>query len=360
MGFIGSILSLLSGNGGSGNVHLSEQLLFDKVIGFRGVCDGAGASTLIQNIAAQLSYETRYKICVLDTNMLYPCQATLLGAVDMNNDILDFDRGMDLGKIVWATNYPHVYTVGFRNRTIIDLVAVTENMEACDKLIFELKSMYDIILVDLSHEPSNFATAAAIKCNKIFVVSDTSMKNTGNLVNSMNYLLTLGVSLSKCKNIILNKTTHLNSGIKEVTDSLGLQIFVEIPFSKLIYQQGISGKPFYGMPTHDKDITMAHLALQAICNDILEITPNNDKNIKKDNKKKGKKGIHEQSASIVEEQAEDGVHNEQIDFDDDVQTSAVIDQPQPQSSVELLEKNVNNSDTDGSDEDFEPEFTEGV
>lgn len=286
MGIFSDLLSLLSG--GKGEVEVSEQLLFDKVIGFKGITDGCGASTLVQNVAAALSDATKYKICVVDTNMIYPCQHALLGGVEVHDDILDFARGKNFGEIVSATTINNVYTVGFLDRTIIDLVAVTEDAGTFDKLLEELKIFYDIILIDLSHEPSNFAVQAAIKCNKIFMVCDTSAKAISNIVKAYNYLTTLGVSLTKCKRIILNKAINVSSGVNSIFEQLKLEKFGEIPFSDVIYKQGVSGKPFYNIASMDAGVTQAHILLDKLVKDIVEESPKNDKKLKKVKKTEAK------------------------------------------------------------------------
>ena len=283
MGIFSELLALLSG--GKGEVAVSEQLLFDKVIGFKGITDGCGASTMVQNVAAALGDYTKYKICVVDTNMLYPCQHELLGSSDDTPDILDFARGKNFGEIVNNTGLNNVYTVGFKDRTVVDLVAVTEDTKTFDRLLDELKIFYDIILIDLSHEPSNFATQAAIKCNKIFMICDTSMKATSNIVKAYNYMTTLGVSLTKCKRIILNKTINVSSGVNSIFEELKLEKFGEIPFSDVIYKQGVSGRPFYGVSTRDAGVTQAHLVLDKLVKDIIEESPKNSKNVRKSKEK---------------------------------------------------------------------------
>ena len=55
---------------GETTMKVSEQLLFDKVIGFRSVVQGTGASTFLQNVAVALSENTNYNICVIDLNFL--------------------------------------------------------------------------------------------------------------------------------------------------------------------------------------------------------------------------------------------------------------------------------------------------
>ena len=67
---------------GNNDLKVSEQLLFDKVIGFKSVVPGCGASTILQNVAIALSETTKFNICVLDTNFLYPIQYPLLTTSD--------------------------------------------------------------------------------------------------------------------------------------------------------------------------------------------------------------------------------------------------------------------------------------
>lgn len=281
MGFFSGLLSLLSG----GTAYkLSDQLLFDKVIGFRGIVEGVGCSTLVQNVAVALADTTRYKIAVIDTNMLYPCMADMLkvddNARDDNKDIYDFNSGTAIGKIAKDTNYNNVTLFRFYKRGIIDMVSLADDISLSDKLLNELKQFYDIILIDLSHEPTQFATEAAVKCNKIFLVADTSIKCSANILYSLNYMTTLGVSLTKCKKVILNKTTNVNAGVKGVLSDMGISVIGEIPFSQLIYNSGVTGKPFYGLATRDSVITDAHVVIQTLIDDITEKTPLNEKYIK--------------------------------------------------------------------------------
>ena len=151
----------------------------------------------------------------------------------------------------------------------------------------------DLRTEHLSHETSNFAVEAAIKCNKIFMVCDESLKCTSNLVRSYNYITTLGVALTKCKRIILNKTTAMHTGIRATIANLKLEVFGEVPFSEVIYNQGVSGKPFYGLPSRDGTITEAHLLLDKLVDDIIDETAGNSN----DDKDKSKKSRRKSSTS---------------------------------------------------------------
>ena len=123
MGLLSKVLSTISGNN---DLKISEQLLFDKVIGFKSIVPGCGASTILQNVAIALSESTKFNICVLDTNFLFPIQYPLLCAKDMNSkekepDILDFAG--DMSKIVRNTSYPNIYIAQLENRTVVDMLS---------------------------------------------------------------------------------------------------------------------------------------------------------------------------------------------------------------------------------------------
>ena len=68
MGFA-EVLGLFSGNEADAQ---HEKLLFNSVIGFRGIVDGVGTSTILASLAIALSERTNKRICVVDTNILYP------------------------------------------------------------------------------------------------------------------------------------------------------------------------------------------------------------------------------------------------------------------------------------------------
>ena len=72
---LGDVLKATSGTisaeGGDFNV------IFNKIVGFRGVRDGLGTSLFVSNLALALA-NRGLKICVVDTAMLYPVQDTYL------------------------------------------------------------------------------------------------------------------------------------------------------------------------------------------------------------------------------------------------------------------------------------------
>lgn len=276
MGFLSQLLSTVSGNN---NMKISEQLLFDKVIGFKSIVPGCGASTILQNVAIGLSEHTRYNICVLDTNFMYPIQYPLLATTELKGkevDLLDFAG--DVSKISRSTNYTNVYVVQLENRSIIDMLSGKDTEDNVVKLVASLKSYFDVILVDLSSELTNTAIHSAIKCNKIFLVSDTSFKSLYYVKKSLNNMVTLGIPLAKCNNVILNKDLpNVVLGADTALKEAGLNIIGTIPLSMDVAISCASGKKIYGAISKDTGISAFNVVVDNILKEIAENNPLNAK-----------------------------------------------------------------------------------
>lgn len=273
MGFLAKILSNLSGTTG---LKVSEQLLYDKVIGFKGVVNGCGNSTLVQNVAIALSNSTNYSICVVDANYIAPTMYPMLvnSPDSKRKDFLDYDG--DLTELVINTNFRNVYLLSMYNRGILDMLSAKDSEITAEKLIGALKSYYDIVLIDLSNEPTNISTHMAIKCNKIYNIADQSLKSIYNLRKSLNTMSTLAVPVAKSNKIILNKMVpDVLSNTSKVVEESGLKIIGQIPLSLSIAKQGVSGQPIWTSKTTDPDILVYSDVVNKILQDIVQVTPLN-------------------------------------------------------------------------------------
>lgn len=278
MGLLSKVLSTISGNN---DMKVSEQLLFDKVIGFKSVVPGCGASTILQNVAIALSESTKFNICVLDTNFMYPIQYPLLTVNDSVNkgkekepDILDFAG--DMSQIVRNTAYPNIYIAQLENRTVIDMLSGKDTESGITKLIANLKTYFDIILVDLSYELTNISIHSAIKCNKIFHVADTSLKCLYYIKKSVNTMVTLGVPLAKCNKVIVNKMLdNVDLGVESTLKEAGMDIVGGIPLSMDIAIFCASGQRIYGGMSKDKGVTEFNKLINKVLENIVEKNPLN-------------------------------------------------------------------------------------
>lgn len=271
MGILNRLLGALSGGTGT---RVSDQLLMDKVIGFKGVVPGVGASTILQSVASALSETTSYAICVVDTNFVFPTQASLLGVKDedMKSDLLDFVG--DVSIVTAPTNMKGVRLASLNNRTIVEGMSPRDTKETITDLIEKLKMFFDIILIDLSHEWTNIATYAAIKCNKIYMVADPSLKTMYNMQKSFNLMATLAVPAGKTERVILNKVLpDIVSSASRVFNDAGFTVIGEIPLSPEIAKFGVSGKPAWGGRSTVRELNQFSSVINMVVAEINTRTP---------------------------------------------------------------------------------------
>ena len=291
-------------------MKISEQLLFDKVIGFRSIVPGCGASTILQNVAIALSESTKFNICVLDTNFLYPIQYPLLTSSDMKQkekepDVLDFAG--DMSQIVRNTSYPNIYIAQLEKRTVVDMLSGKDTESNITKLIANLKTYFDIILIDLSHELTNVNIHSAIKCNKIFHVADTSLKCLYYIKKSINTMVTLGVPLAKCNKVIVNKMLdNVDLAVGSTLKDAGLEVIGGIPLSMDIAIFCASGSRIYGGMSRDKGVSEFNKVINKILENIVEKNPLNSSymNVAKElarMESEKKKNEHKDEEVIVED-----------------------------------------------------------
>lgn len=323
MSVLSKFLGILSGGN---TLKVSEQLLFDKVIGFKGVVPGVGTSTIVQNVAIAISENTNSTVCVLDMNCLYPTQYAMLVKTDdilyskeVKKDIYEFTG--DVSDIVRSTMYRNVYTVGFSDRTIVDMLSAKDDSNAFNQLLGALKSFFDIILVDLSYELTSMNTQAAVKCNKIFYVADQSLKCSVNIQKSLNTAATLAVPLAKANNVILNKVVpDLKTDTLGLLHSLDLNVVGQIHYSLDLLKAGVYGKGIYTKSKTNNGYEEFNGVVDDIIGLILNKTPltkelfspNNESNINNDdiNTK-----IKEDDTKYTDE---DELYNESVSLNKDV------------------------------------------
>lgn len=282
MSLMGRVLNTLSGGT---QEKLSEQLLFDKVIGFRGVRTGVGCSTLVMNLACGLIDATKYTVCVVDTNLLYPSQEFMLSAADSEEqfDILDF-TGENIADLAYKTKYTNVYLVSFRNRLIADLLSSKDCQATMDKLMETLKQFFDIILVDLSHEPSWATTVAALKCNRIYSIVTPDVLCLSILQKSINSLASTGIPTYKLRKVILNKNiAEVNTNVYKTLKDLEFEVIGDIPFSVDIAKYNLIGDRIWGALSNRPAVTKFNQVVDRLMDDICQSNELNAKNIKSKN-----------------------------------------------------------------------------
>lgn len=259
---IEKILSAFSGTRGIEDI---ESILYNKIIGFKGCAGGEGVSTIVQNVAIALAVQTKLSICVVDTNIMYPMQYTLLGGVGEDLDIFDYTENVK--DIIKKTKYSKIDLVHVRDTRHIPTLLGSGDTEMRTRKLYEgLKEYYDIILVDLSKELTHLAVYSGILCNQLYLVTDSTYRNTYHLDKTINTLKGLGVATGKIQGVVVNKGVEIETGVGKLLEKQGLPIICSILYSSSIAEKGVVGKAIYG----DKEEKEFVLGITAIVQKIMD------------------------------------------------------------------------------------------
>lgn len=267
--------TLIKTTSGGDNTYQSMQLLYDKVVGIRGIVNGVGASTIVYNLAAALADSTTYHICVLDTHILYPTLRGLL--VAQTPPAKDwFDYSDNISDIVCSTKFKNVKYIGFYHRNLVDLLSTRDCRAVIDNLLPVLKEIFDVILIDLSDENSVIGINAAIQCNKIYTVVSPEPACMYGFKTSINTAVTTAVPVYKLRNVIFNKSVGtLDTPMLNMLKENHFNVMCTLPLSNEILKYNLLGNSFWGAVTRNSEITAANNALAVILKDVLEVNEKN-------------------------------------------------------------------------------------
>lgn len=267
MGLLSKLLGTISGGG---SLKVSEQLIFDKVIGFRGVVPGVGTSSIVQNVAISMSENHNLSVAVVDTSYLYPIQYPMLvtDAEGKRKDYLDYIG--QLQDVATVTSHKNVTLFALSNRGVSDMLSSKDNEVVLNEFIKGLKTYFDIVLIDLSHEMTNINTYASVKCNKIFNIVDQSLKGVYHFQKSLNTMATLAVPLGKANRVVLNKVVpDIVTNTKGVISDARMKLIGEIPLSAEIAKRGVTGKKLYDNANDNSAVRVFSKVIDSIVEEIL-------------------------------------------------------------------------------------------
>lgn len=270
MGFLNEALKLASGES-STERRMSDHLLFDKMIGFRGIIGGVGVSTLVQNVAIAIANRKHYTVCVVDTNFMYPSQYALLTSVRPNSHIHDLlDYTGSLKEVLVKSKYRNIYVAGMHNRFITDMLnPQKDNSTHMVGFLNALKDYFDVVLIDIGQEQTRFMIESAIQCNRIYTVLTPGVGCLTSIQKSINTMSTLALPFYKCRRCIVNKDLpDVNSGVKDTVKAFKFTLIGSIPVSNDIAVAGVTGVNLWGAVTDSEDVTIFNKTVDALVQDI--------------------------------------------------------------------------------------------
>lgn len=272
---ISSILGVLSGDV---SVQSQEVLLFNKVIGFRGIVEGVGCSSIVAAVANAFSDRTKLRVCVIDTSVLYPSQYALL-CDPFNSDaramLKDwFSQDVSINERIIDTKLRGISLVGCFNRRMTDAFSSADTMKLVEDTFALLKQLFDVILVDLSHEWSQVAMCSARQCNKIFTIVDPSARCVNNMMQSLNNLAICAVPFHKYCTAVINKySINAVAGLNAVLGAAKLNVVAQIPFSEKLWELNTLCRTGWGHASTDYGVGKFNEVVDQIMCSIVNETP---------------------------------------------------------------------------------------
>lgn len=276
---LGDVLKATSGTSGAG-VGDDFRIIFNKVIGFRGVRDGLGTSLFVSNLAVALASQGM-KICVVDTSMLYPVQDTYLktkikyfGANE--SEVRDwFDLMYDDKDVLNITDaYPGVVVLSFTGRNLTDLTSISDTLELGQAAIDKVSPKFDLVLVDIANEYTSVGLAAMQACDVIYQVLSNDRASLVSFDAFVSNMLTQAIPYNKMQQVILLSTIDGIMQSQSIDDVLKKYGFIEVArvgLSEVIASENAVGRLAVTTKKIHEDIEEYKMAVAKVARLILNI-----------------------------------------------------------------------------------------
>lgn len=262
------IISELSGRG-----NVSVKPIINNLVAFMSSSSGAGASTLVANVA-RLIEKKGLSVAVVDLNIMFPSQHLYYKIPQEldRSDLCSLLLGKtDLGESIYYSGNTAVILAN--NRGAMDYINLDEERycETIDNALSNLSYQFDMVLVDCPLEITNaIVNTALFKADNIYMVMDDGVQSIVNLTKIRNALDTFGIGWGKVR-FVMNKRTS-NFYNESNLDTAGVKLIEIVPFDLGIITSGLRCELYVekgiGISKTSKDVERA---LDSLAEKVLEI-----------------------------------------------------------------------------------------
>ena len=268
---------LLRSVSGSSQTRHTAYNIFYQIVGFKGVVEGVGCSTIVANTAIAIA-KAGCSVCVVDTSILAPVQDIFLktdASVIIENDgkeHLDwFDMPYTKKSVLHIskvnTNISVLSFKGAKLHSVVDVLSSNDSGLLVDMAFEELRNKFDVILVDLSHELSEVATTALQQCQKVIQVWSDVPHVLGNMESFITNMVTLSCPMDKMRNVICSHMSKdIIGGVDDLLKQYRLTKIATSYMSSELYLLAVSGKTLFNVESTDElvgDFTTAIIDVAA-------------------------------------------------------------------------------------------------
>ncbi|GGG02859.1 ATPase [Paenibacillus aceti] len=224
--------------------EFQESKLIYSVIGFIPACDMVDNALVISNLGYLLA-QKGLNTCVLDLKVFNPNLYHYLDAKPNKKGgglirVLKSDK-VDFREEIQATKYEKLYLLSPSPHDLIEEYLDFE-FDHLEHVINTLKSMFDIVLVDIPNNPPLEFCLGAMKFSHIgFFISTERIEATSNMVRLLDFASSVGISTAKFTSVILMNIQDINYDHKAINE-FGLKIVAALPYVKAAYAYSLEGK----------------------------------------------------------------------------------------------------------------------
>lgn len=254
------------------------NIIFNKIVGFRGVRDGLGTSLFVSNLALALANQGM-KICVVDTSMLYPVQDTYLktkikqvGA--QQDEVRDwFDLQYDDKDVLNISSLNQgIVVLSFTERNLTDLTSISDTLELGQGAIDKVSPQFDLVLVDIANEYTSVGLAAMQACDVIYQIWSNDRASLASLDSFISNMMTQAIPYSKMQQVILLSAIEgIMQSLTDVYKRYGFKEVARVGLSEVIARENAVGRLPVTTRTAHEDIEEYKMAIAAVAKLVLNV-----------------------------------------------------------------------------------------
>lgn len=252
---IGSVIEKISARDLIGAELQSNKLIY-SVIGFMPACDFADNALLISNLGYLLS-QKGFNTCIVDLKVFYPNLYQFLDAKPNKKasgliKVLKSDK-VDFRDEIIATKYERLYLLSPSPHDLFEEY-FDFNFENLERVITNLKSMFDIVLIDIPNMPAlEFCLGAMKYCHIGFFTASERVEAVTNMMKMLDFAKSVGISTAKFTSVVMMNLQDIKYDYKVLTEQ-GFKIVAALPLVKAALADSLDGKLY----VKDNSLTNRH------------------------------------------------------------------------------------------------------
>lgn len=237
-----NILKQLSG----GKINYNKKVI-DNLIVISSASGGAGASTIVSNLAFTAANDYSMRVLVIDLNILMPVQHMYFGIKqDINKpDLVGYLLGKNtLGEAIEQGNSASVMFAN--NRSLMDYINCESDQAVnnFESALDGLKGLYDLIIIDTPMAIENtICNYAFYHADQIYLVWDEGIGSIANSEKIRRNMASCGIDAYTKTKVILNKRTAIHYSDYPFK-KLNMELVQILPFEQDIIYSSLSSQIF--------------------------------------------------------------------------------------------------------------------